>query len=91
MLEISQESTYRLYQSMIATRYMNPRAIGIYVLVRAPYLIGPNDLHPFKQIRVYFVFLGCLACARLGVDRTKPHFLHQPLDALVVDLVTKIL
>src|ERR671914_513541 len=30
-----QANTYRLYQSMMATRYKNPRAIGMYFLARS--------------------------------------------------------
>src|SRR2546427_5333124 len=44
LLDNSQASTYRLHQSITATKYMNPWAIGTYVRnVAAPHLVRTAD------------------------------------------------
>src|SRR5713226_6242314 len=70
-------STARLDQSMIATRYKNPRRhVGD---VGCPHLVGPIDDEPAQKVGEHLMARRRLGRPRLGTQRCDPHLTHQPL------------
>ena len=49
VFDMRQESTFRLYQSMTATRYIKPRLTGIYVMSEHQTISGRLMLSPFSK------------------------------------------
>ena len=49
VFETRQDSTLRLYQSMMATRYMKPRASGIYEISVAHTWLGRSIFSPLSR------------------------------------------
>lgn len=72
-----QTSTVRLCQPTIATRYRNPRRIGIYVMSAHPTWFGLVTALPCSRCGYVFCRVR-LACLRLLVDLHQAHFAYEP-------------
>ena len=88
VLDSLQDRTLRLYQSMTATRYMNP-VHGNIRYIRRPYLVGPIDGQIPQQVGIDLMVRMRPAGSGLGIDRLQTHQPHQPLDAFPVDFVAQ--
>ena len=78
VLESFQASTCRLCQSMMATRYRKPFAMGIVGDVRGPDLVDPINLHSLQQIGKDPVSRRWFAGVGTPVDGFQTHQPHQP-------------
>src|SRR5207248_7935801 len=73
------DSTRRVAQSIIATRYKNPCCIGMYVTSAAHTWFGWSIVLP-QKVRVDLVLGMPLAGVPFWPDRPQPELLHQPPD-----------
>ena len=80
--------TARLAQSMIATKYRKPCAIGMYVMSAAQTWFWRRDRQPAQQVGMDLVSRRRLARARTRRQRLYPHHPHQPPHPLAVHAAT---
>ena len=81
VLESRQDSTFRLYQSMTATRSAH-RDIGY---IGRPYLIGALDVQVPQQVWIDLVAGMRTAGSGLWIYGFQTHDAHQPLHTFSVE------
>lgn len=58
---------------------------------RTPHLIGSSNGNPSQQVGIHLMRAMGLAELGFRINRLQTHLLHQPLDALVIDVIALVL